>query len=202
VSVHLFLLNFFPVAPIDTRYPPMYPDNHCGDQECWLLPSKLSRFEVKDQGGWFLSEGVKNVPAVFASGGENGAEGREDGCPCCCAEAACDFLFAFDHADITFSLIVRERHGWIEQETQRVILVTVQAQQQIMSCATAWASTVFCAARLQRRHAFMVRKALCQNAVIACKRLRTCAERAVTNACGQPDEKTRFYFFIILKALE
>ena len=52
------------------------------------------------------TEGIKHIETLFANGGHITAEAGKGFCSAKGAESACDFLFDFHHASVTFSQIV------------------------------------------------------------------------------------------------
>ena len=76
-------------------------------------------------------------------------------------------MLELHHANVTLGLIVRERHLGIRQESQSLVLVALQSQQQVMPRAAARSSAPLAFQSFQRRLAFMECQPLRQDAVIA-----------------------------------
>ena len=88
-----------------------------------------------------MGEGAKEVPALFAGGGQNRAERGKGLGSSLGAEAAGDFLFDLHHTQVLLSLIISKRHVGMGEEAQHVVLAGLEAQEQVMPDAAALAAT-------------------------------------------------------------
>jgi hypothetical protein len=76
---------------------------------------------------------VDPVDCLFFSGGQDGAQGCESSGTFEGSEAAGDFHFKLHHPDVSFGLIVGERHGEIGGEAEHVLFEVAQPEEQIMA---------------------------------------------------------------------